>query len=118
MSRVGLPVITLALATLSACATGHSAMSGSVIMKVSDTQAHVCLFEHDAAIGAKVQLYRHSCVGQYATPGVSHSRQPYTCQKQAVAIGTVAQKMGDHYALVTFPEGTKYEEGYTIEPMP
>lgn len=110
----------LALSTLAACAAGgHGAMSGSVIMKVSETEAHVCLFEQDAPIGTRVQLYRHSCKSQYADPAKpSSNRTPYTCEKQAVAIGTISQKMGGHYAMVTFPQGTQYQEGYTVEPMP
>jgi hypothetical protein len=109
--------VALALSTLAACATGHSAMSGSVIMKVSDTEAHVCLFDHDAPVGSRVQLYRHQCKTQYANPAAPNGRTPYACEKQAVAIGTISQKMGGHYAMVTFPQGTQYQEGYTVEPI-
>jgi len=119
MSAIGRSFIALAFTTVAACATGHGAMNGSVIMKVSETEAHVCLFEKDAPVGTQVQLYRHSCKSQYAQPGTpSSSRTPYACEKQAVAIGTISQKMGGHYALVTFPQGTQYQEGYTVEPMP
>ena len=119
MSALGRSFIALAFTTVTACATGHSAMSGSVIMKVSETEAHVCLFDHDASIGTHVQLYRHSCTSQYGKPGTpASSRTPYACEKQAVAVGTISQKMGGHYAMVTFPQGTQYHEGYTVEPMP
>jgi hypothetical protein len=40
------------------------------------------------------------------------------CEKQPVAIGTVEQTMGSHYALVAFPQGTQLQEGYTVEPTP
>lgn len=100
----------LAFITAAGCgATGHQAMSGAVVMKLNETQAHVCLFEQDASIGARVQLYRHTCENE--------GRATYRCSKHPVAIGTISQKMGGHYALVTFPEGTKYEEGYTVEPI-
>ena len=109
MSAISRSFVALAFTTLGACATGHSAMNGSVVMKVSDTEAHVCLFEKEAPIGARVQLYRHTCVTKYG--------KSYECGKQPVAIGTISHKMADHYAMVTFPKGTQYEEGYTVEPI-
>lgn len=119
MSTASRLFVALAFTSIAACAStsGHKTMSGSVIMKVSDTQAHVCLFDHEAPIGAQVQLYRHNCVDQYGKPGAPYSKTPYQCEKQPVAIGTIAQTMGGHYALVTFPQGTQYEEGYTVEPI-
>jgi hypothetical protein len=119
MTTLGRSFVALAFATVAACATGHQAMSGSVIMKASDTEAHVCLFEEEITVGARVQLYRHSCTSQYGKLGTpSSSRTPYVCEKQAVAIGTISQKMGGHYAMVTFPQGTQYQEGYTVERIP
>ena len=118
MSAISRSILALGFTTVAACgATGHQAMNGSVIMKVSETQAHVCLLEGKAAVGTQVQLYRHTCKNQYETPGTTSSRTPYVCKKEAVAIGQIAQTMGGHYALVTFPQGTQYEEGYTVEPM-
>jgi len=110
MSAAIRSITVLAFITIAGCATsGHQAMSGSVVMKLSDTQAHVCLFEKEAPVGTQVQLYRHTCKSQ--------GRGAYQCTKQSMAIGKISQTMGGHYALVTFPEGTKLEEGYTIEPM-
>lgn len=111
--------LALAFITVGACATGHSAMNGSVIMKASETEAHVCLLDSDAPVGTRVQLYRHECRSQYAKPGTpSSAKTPYVCEKQAVAVGTISQKIGGHYVVVTFPQGTQYEEGYTIEKLP
>jgi hypothetical protein len=109
MSTIRYSFVALSLVTLAACATGHEAMRGSVVMKVSGTEAHVCLLAGDARIGSRVQLYRHTCVTKYA--------RSYQCEKQPVAVGTVSERMGDHYALVTFPQGTAFEEGYTVEPI-
>jgi hypothetical protein len=116
MPAIPRPFVVLAFVIVGACATGHSAMNGSVIMKVSETEAHVCLLDSDAPIGTRVQLYRHDCKSQYAKPGTpSSARTPYVCEKQAVGVGTISQKIGGHYVVVTFPAGTQYEEGYTIE---
>jgi hypothetical protein len=100
----------VAFALIAGCATGHEAMKGTVVMKVNDTQAHVCVFDQPATVGSHVQLYRHTCVSPYG--------KKYQCDKQPVAVGTVTEQIGDHYALVTFPAGTNYEEGFTVEPIP
>ena len=119
MSAISRSFLVLVFTTVGACATGHSAMNGSVIMKVSETEAHVCLLDSDAPVGTRVQLYRHDCRSQYAKPGTpSSARAPYACEKQAVAVGTISQKLGGHYVVVTFPQGTQYAEGYTIEKLP
>lgn len=97
----------VALSTFVGCATGHEAMRGSVVMKVSDTEAHVCIFQQKAEVGSRVQLYRHVCVTKYG--------KRYHCDKTRVAIGTVTERLGEHYAVVTFPQGTSYDEGYTVE---
>jgi hypothetical protein len=118
MSAISRSFLALAFTTLGACATGHSNMSGSVVMKVSETEAHVCLLDSDAPVGTRVQLYRHECKLQYAPGTPSTMRTPYVCEKQAVAVGTISQKLGGHYVMVTFPQGTQYAEGYTIEKLP
>jgi hypothetical protein len=109
MSLVIRSFVVVALAAVAGCATGHEAMRGSVVMKVSDTEAHVCLFDQQAPVGSQVQLYRHTCVTKYG--------KRYECDKQKVAVGTVTEQIGDHYALVTFPAGTNYDEGFTVEPI-
>jgi hypothetical protein len=102
-------LLVASLAVVAGCATGHEAMRGSVVMKMSDTEAHVCTFNQSAPVGSRVQLYRHMCVTKYG--------KKYHCDKQPVAIGTVTEQLGEHYALVTFPAGTNYEEGFTVEPL-
>jgi hypothetical protein len=96
--------VALAVVTAAACA-GQKPMSGSVVMKVSETEAHVRL-KRDIPVGSQVELYRNKCVSQ--------AGKRYDC-RQHVATGMVAQRMGDDHALVTFPEGTDLEEGYKID---
>ena len=103
-----LVVLALATVTVTACATGHEAMNGSVVMKTSETEAHVCLLDGDAGVGSQVQLYRRICQTQYG--------KRYEC-KQPVALGTISERIGEHYVLVAFPRGTAFEEGYTVEPV-
>ena len=37
------------------------------------------------------------------------------CKKAAVADGKVTEILDEHYSVVTFPAGTTFEEGNTIE---
>jgi hypothetical protein len=106
MTRISRSFVVLVLATLGACA-GPRTESGSVVMKVSETEAHVRLTDRDIPVGTRVQLYSHTCVSQ--------AGKRYECDKRLVAVGTVAQQMGGDYAVVQFPQGTRYEEGYTVE---
>jgi hypothetical protein len=39
------------------------------------------------------------------------------CTKETVADGTVTQLLDDHYSVVTFPTGTTFDEGNTIEKL-
>lgn len=102
-------LLATALIAATACASGHEAMHGTVAMKVSDTEAHVCLLADEAPVGAQVQLSRTTCWSQ--------NGKAYRCHKQAIAVGTVEARMSDHYARVTFPKGTDYKEGDLVEPM-
>jgi len=97
-----------ALFFVSACGTSHAAMRGSVVMKVTDTDAHVCLAEGQAAVGEHVRLYQHRCT----TAG-----RATTCEKVAVADGVVTELLNEHYSTVRFPAGTTIAEGDTVEPI-
>lgn len=90
------------------CASGHAAMRGSVVMKLDPTTAHVCLGRGEVAVNDRVRLYKNDCE-------VSGRRS--TCKKTEVASGTVTELLDDHYSVVTFPAGTTFEEGNTIEKM-
>jgi hypothetical protein len=41
-------------------------------------------------------------------------RRP-TCKKETVADGRVTELIDEHYSIVTFPSGTTFEEGNTVE---
>jgi hypothetical protein len=91
------------------CASHHAAMRGSVQMKVSDTEAHVCLSPDDVVVNDRVELYKQVCT----TAG-----KRTECKNEAVAEGVVTERLNDHYAVVTFPAGTWFEEkGYLVEPI-
>lgn len=102
-----LSCIVAAVAT-TGCASGHAVMRGSVIMKIDPTTAHVCLGTGEVAVNDRVRLYRNVC-----TPSARRS----VCKKEPIADGTVAELLDEHYSVVTFPAGTTFEEGNTIEKL-
>lgn len=97
-----------AAATTTGCASGHGVMRGSVIMKIDPTTAHVCLGSGEVAVNDRVRLYRNVC-----TP----SGRRAVCKKEAIADGTVTELLDEHYSVVTFPAGTTFAEGDTVEKL-
>ena len=90
------------------CASGHAAMRGSVIMKIDPTTAHVCLGNGEVAVNDPVRLYRNVCQA---------SGKRGRCTKSAIADGKVTVLLDEHYSTVTFPAGTMFEEGDTVEKL-
>ncbi len=86
-------------------ACGHQMMRGSIVMKTTDTDAHVCLGRGEVAVGDRVHLIHNECTGS----------KPAQCRRVAVGDGTVVELFDDHYSLVRFPSGTAFAEGDTIE---
>lgn len=99
-------VLTMALGFLSACA--HTTMRGSVAMKINEREAHVCMNQNEVKVGDKVTLYRNQC----SAKGKSGDG---VCQKQKLGQGEVTQILNDHYSLVRFQEGVKFDEGSFVE---
>ena len=106
LRSLALSLFLAASATGCATAAGHAAMRGSVVMKIDATTAHVCLGEGEVAVNDSVRLYKNVCK--------SGGKRP-VCHKEAVADGKVTELLDDHYSVVTFPAGTTFEEGFTVE---
>ncbi len=101
-------VSTLFALTLTAgCAGNHAAMRGSVVMKINDQTAHVCMGNGEVALGDHVRLYNNQC----STGGSKR----VTCEKVYLGDGTVTEVLDSHYSVVSFPVGTKFAEGETVE---
>jgi hypothetical protein len=83
-------------------------MRGSVVMKIDPTTAHVCLGKGEVAVNDRVRLFRNIC---------EPSGRRTICRKEAVADGKVTEVLDEHYSVVTFPAGTTFEEGNTIEKL-
>lgn len=78
-------------------------------MKIDPTKAHVCLGRGEVAVNDRVRLYKNECE--------QRDRRPRECKKIPVAEGTVTELIDDHYSIVTFPDGTTFEEGSTVEKL-
>lgn len=77
-------------------------------MKIDPTTAHVCLGNGEVAVNDRVRLYKNVC---------EPSGRRSICKKMLVTDGTVTQLLDEHYSVVTFPAGTTFEEGNTIEKL-
>lgn len=109
LRKVFIPMSALAL-VLAGCS--HGLMRGSVAMKVSDTEAHVCLDDTEAKVGDRVTLFKSRCSGG---GGGKSGGQGRSCEKVQLGQGTVTEILNHHYSLVKFDAGVAFEEGTFVE---
>lgn len=93
---------------LSGCS--HGAMRGSVAMKTTDREAHVCIDKNQAKPGHQVRLFRNKC-----TKGSAKLADTSVCEKVYLGSGIVKENLNEHYSLVQFDEGVAFEEGSFVE---
>ena len=77
-------------------------MRGSVAMKISPNEAHVCLGKGEVKAGDKVTISKNECVPKQS------------CRLVKVGEGEVVEVLNDHYSVVK-AEGVPLEEGYVVE---
>ena len=97
------------LSLASGCA--HGLMRGTVAMKISDTEAHVCMGKGEVAKGDRVTLFRNACTG---IGGRSGGADPF-CEKKELGMGTVEEILNEHYSIVKFDPGVQFSEGTFVE---
>ncbi len=102
----------LLIANLVGCAT-HSTMRGSVAMKISDTEAHVCMGDKEVKVGDKVTAFQNVCNKE--TSRLSRSGNYAQCQKVKIGSGVVTELINDHYSVVKFDNNVKFGEGTIVE---
>jgi hypothetical protein len=81
-------------------------------MKVSDTEAHVCMGKGEVKEGDRVRLYRNVCSAELES---SFPTAVAACHREPEGTGQVAKVLNDHYSVVRFPPGTSMHEGDTVE---
>lgn len=107
--------LTISIAVmLAGCA--HGVMRGTVAMKTSDSEAHVCLGDGEVKPGDRVTLFRSVCSpkGPGSRP-MSGKVAAGTCERIEIGKGTVEQLLNKHYSLVKFDTGVSFEEGTFVE---
>lgn len=111
LRKILLPLSTVSL-ILTGCA--HGLMRGSVAMKVSDTEAHVCMDKTEAKVGDRVTLFKNACTGGQGgiRAGLGDARH---CEKVQLGQGTVTEILNNHYSVVKFDAGVPFEEGTFVE---
>jgi hypothetical protein len=110
--NVKLILAASSILALAGCATGGP-KRGQVVMRTSDSEAHVALGSGEVKVGDHVELYHNECTR--AGGGEKGSGGPRSCKKISTGHGEVTELFDADYSLVKFPEGTKFAEGDTIE---
>jgi len=98
---------------LTSCAS-HSLMRGSVAMKVSDREAHVCMNDDEAKVGDRVMAFFNDCQKRNTVDGKSGAYGT-PCVKTELGKGTVTKILNEHYSVIQFDEGVKFSEGNFVE---
>jgi hypothetical protein len=107
---------SLVLVVISSCAS-HSAMRGSVVMKLGPDSAHVCLGNNEVKKGDRVDAFKNNC-SQHIVGHPIHSLskdESTSCVREKLGSGTVIKTLNDHYSEVKFDSGVLFEEGTTVE---
>lgn len=107
-----LAAITAAVLLAGGCATGVH--RGSVAMKISGNEAHICLGKGEVAVGDSIEVFRNVC------PAATASTKPsaaawVTCEKKFIGHGTVKSVLNEHYSIAALDPGAEYREGDIVE---
>ena len=88
----------------------HSTMRGTVAMKASDQEVHVCMGDQEVKAGDHVAFFSNQCKGAGGKEGGGR-----TCTKIRLGEGEVIRPLNEHYSLVRPNPGVKVEEGTVVE---
>lgn len=102
-----------AIALLAGCAPAID--RGSVAMKITNNEAHVCLGKGEVSPGDRIALIRNVCTPETAASTKPGRASPARCERQAVGKGTIKEVLSDHYSVATIDSGIDYREGDIVE---
>lgn len=106
------PAVLMLSFFASGCA--HQIMRGSVVMKIDDQTAHVCLGKGEVEVGDRVAVYESRC-GRGSGGVYTNAPYPWDCQLVRVGDGRVIETLNDHYSVVRLGPGVAAREGQIIE---
>ncbi|MBI1860909.1 MAG: hypothetical protein HYR96_08330 [Deltaproteobacteria bacterium] len=105
-----LTLVLSAATFLMGCA--HSMMRGTVVMKDTEDELHVCMGEKEVKAGDRVAFFTNKC-----TPRGGREALGDRCTKIRIGEGAVIQSLNEHYSMVR-PDagvGAKVTEGTVVE---
>lgn len=91
----------------------HSLMRGTVAMKISEDEAHVCLGKGEVKTGDRVNIFKNVCANRGGSNLIDGTAG--TCEIKQLGMGTVKDILNDHYSVVKFDPGVQFEEGTLVE---
>ena len=101
---------------LGGCA--HSHPRGTVVLKDSPKEGHVCI-EHDKiAPGDTVKVFKNKCKTTSVSTGRHGSRSKTSCEKQLVGEGRIIESSNEHFAKIEALGDLNLEEGFIVEKSP
>jgi len=104
-------VIFLLITILSSCASKHSFMRGTVVMKIDSNHANICMGNQDVSVGTPIEFFIHHCnvvsEGEYSVG--------YNCTTRKLGVGTVTKLLNSHYSSVTTNGDFKFDEGTLVQ---
>lgn len=98
--------------TIAFTGCAHSMMRGSVVMKASDNEAHVCMGEQDVKAGDKIALFKNVC-----SKTAAGNKSNGACEKVKLGEGEITKTINDHYSILKVNTGVQFEEGNTVEKL-
>lgn len=106
-------VLTVIITAIAFSSCAHSVMRGTVAMKTSPDEAHVCLGQGEVKAGDRVDVYKNVCTGQGLNSQISTVTA--LCEKKLMGMGTVKEIINGHYSVVKFDSGVQFGEGTLVE---
>jgi hypothetical protein len=85
-------------------------MRGSVAMKASDDEAHVCLGNDEVKLGDKVNFFKNVCTARGKAADSAAA-----CEKKFLGQGEITELLNQHYSVVKVAKGVSFEEGNIVE---
>jgi len=115
--REKMKTITGTLLATSMILTGcaHNMMRGSVAMKTSADEAHVCLGNGEVKQGDRVALYENICTNEGRSSGGKNGGEKPTCKKTFLGNGIVEELLNEHYSVIKVDQGVAFKEGTIVE---
>lgn len=92
----------------------HGTMRGTVAMKISEEEAHVCMGNAEVRVGDKVSLFKNVCTSPQGSAkyGISDGGE---CKKEKIGEGEITRSLNEHYSVIKVRPGVSFGEGTIVE---